>query len=100
MVAQLTSIPSLNPALGKMLAIFKILNQVRAGLLRIALSTNVGMHVYVCVCVCLSAPRLLITSGVIQTPYDWLNKFYGFYMTAVVGIVSGCDVSIHTRRGD
>ena len=29
----------------------------------------------------------------IYTPYDWLNKFYGFYMAAVVGIV-GRDVSI------
>ena len=34
-----------------------------------------------CLCVCLcSPPRLLITSGVIWTPYDWLNKFYDFYM--------------------
>ena len=44
------------------------------------------------------APRLLIISGVIYTSYDWLNMFYGFYMAAVVSIVSGCDVSIHTRR--
>ena len=48
-------------------------------------------------------PRLLITSGVMWRdidPYDWLNKFYGFYMAAVVGIVSGRDVSIHTCRGN
>ena len=32
--------------------------------------------------------RLLITSGMIWTLYDWLNKFYSFYMTAVVNIVS------------
>ena len=31
--------------------------------------------VCVYVCVCVSAPKLLITSGVIWTTYDWLNKF-------------------------
>ena len=53
--------------------------------------------------VCVSAPRLLITSGVIWhdiDPYDWLNKFCGFYMAAVVGIVSGHNVSIHTCCGN
>ena len=30
-----------------------------------------------------------MTSGVIWTPYDWLNKFYSFYMAAVVVIGSG-----------
>ena len=25
----------------------------------------------------------------IWTPCDWLNKFYGFYMVAIVGIDSG-----------
>ena len=39
------------------------------------------------VCVCLSL-RLSITSGVIWTPYNWLNEFYTFDMTAVVGITS------------
>ena len=33
--------------------------------------------------------------SVIYTPYDWLNKFYGFYMVAVVGIVSGRNGSIY-----
>ena len=32
--------------------------------------------------------RLLITSGVIKTPYDWLTKFYGFYMAAIVSNIS------------
>ena len=32
--------------------------------------------------------RLLITSGVIWIPYDWLNKFHNFYMAAIVGIIS------------
>ena len=52
----------------------------------------------VCVCVC-SPPRLLITSGAMWCdidPYDWLNKFYDFYMAVVVGISSGRDVSIYT----
>ena len=56
------------------------------------------MCMHVCVC---PSPRLLITSGVMQCnidPYDWLNKFYGFYMAAVVGIISGRDISIHMRR--
>ena len=60
------------------------------------------MSVYVCVCVC-PPLRLLITSGVMWCdidPYDWLNKFYGFYMATVVGIGSGCDVSIYAHRGN
>ena len=34
-------------------------------------------------CVCVSVcppPRLLLTSGVIWTQYDWLNKFYSLYI--------------------
>ena len=49
------------------------------------------MYVRVCLCMCVCVrlpPRLLITSGVIWIPYDWLNKFYSFYVAAVVGIVS------------
>ena len=35
--------------------------------------------VCVCLCVCACPPlRLLITSGMIWTPYDWLNKGYSF----------------------
>ena len=48
-------------------------------------------------------PRLLITSGMMWCdidPYDWLNKFYGFYMATVVGIISGNDVGMHTRCGN
>ena len=60
----------------------------------------------VCVCVCVFAclpPRLLKTTGVIWCdidPYDWSNRFYGFYMAAVVGIVSGRGMSIHTCFGN
>ena len=54
---------------------------------------------YVCISVCVY-PRLLITSGVILTPYDWSNKFYGFYIAAVVGIISGRGLSMHTFCGN
>ena len=43
------------------------------------------LHLYVCLCVCLP-PRILITIGMIWTPYDWLKKSYSFYMAAVVVI--------------
>ena len=51
------------------------------------------------VCVCLP-PRLLITSGVIWTPYDWLNKFYSFYMAAEVVTGSGCGLRIKAHCGN
>ena len=58
-----------------------LLNQARAWFLRIDPVRIVGMRVRVCararVCVC-PHPRLFITSGVIWTPYHWLNKFYSF----------------------
>ena len=37
---------------------------------------------------------LLITNGMMWTPYDWLNKFYSLYVAAVVGIISRCGLSI------
>ena len=62
----------------------RFLNQAHAWFLEIDLvRTSVCVFacvcVRVCVCVC-PPPRLLITSGVIWTPYDWLNKFYSCYM--------------------
>ena len=61
---------------------------------------RVGVCVFACGCVCVfvSTPRLLITSGVIWTPYDWLNKFYSCYMAIVVVIVNGRGLGIDTRR--
>ena len=51
-----------------------------------------------CVCVCVRpAPRLLIISGMIWTTYDWLNKFYSFYMAILVSIVDGCGLGIDTH---
>ena len=52
---------------------------------KIAFVREVGM----CVCVCLTS-RLLLSSGMIWIPYDWLNKFYSCYVAAVVGIISRC----------
>ena len=51
-------------------------------------------------------PRLVITSGVITVmwydidPYDWLNKFYSFYMAAIVSIISrhGLTTKVHCRN--
>ena len=48
-------------------------------------------------CVC-PPPRLLIISGVIRTPYEWLNKFYSCYMAIVAVIVNGRGLVIDTRR--
>ena len=53
------------------------------------------VDVYVCVC---PPPRLLIISGVIWTPYDWLNKFYSCYMATVVVIVNGRGLGFGTRH--
>ena len=43
--------------------------------------------------------RLLITSDVIWTLYDWLNKFYSFYMAVVLIISSGgLRIKAHCRN--
>ena len=45
-------------------------------------------------CVC-PPPRLLIISGMMYPDnYEWLNRFYSFYMAAVASIVSRCGLSI------
>ena len=54
---------------------------------------DIGMFL----CVCLP-PRLLITSGMIWTPYDWLNKFYSCYMAAVVVIDDGHGLTAEARH--
>ena len=74
--------------------------------LRVCVCVCVCVYVCVCVCVCVcaricvSAPRLLITSGVIWTSYDWLNKFYSFYMATAFVIVSRRGLRIEARRGN
>ena len=45
----------------------------------------------VCMCV-------VIISGVIWTPYDWLNKFYSFCMAAIVSIISRHALAIEGRH--
>ena len=53
------------------------------------------------VCMCVSTVEgIKITSGVIETPYDWLNKLYSCYMAAVVGIISGRGLSTDARGGN
>ena len=42
-------------------------------------------------------PRLLITSDMIWTPYDWLNKFYSLYIAAIVSIISRHDFTIEIQ---
>ena len=65
------------------------------------LETDLICDVCVCVSVCLSVclpPKLVITSGVIWTSHDWLNKFYSFYIAAVFSIVSRCDLIIEAHQ--
>ena len=54
--------------------------------------------VNVCVCACEYVSLwLFIPSGMICTPYDWLNKGYSFCFVVVVVIVigSGCGLKIN-----
>ena len=57
-----------------------------------------------CLCVCVCPPlRLLITSAMMwhnMDSYDWLNKFYSYYMMIVVGIVNWCGLGIDTHHGN
>ena len=81
------------------------------GLLKLFLCRRLYVRVFVCVCVCVFVcvcvcvcvcvslpPRLLITSGVIWTSYDWLNKFYSCCMATIVVIVNGHGLSIGTHH--
>ena len=70
------------------------------GFYELILSAVCVMCVRVCAHVCVSAPKLLITSCIIWTQYDWLNKFYSFYMAAAVVISSGCDLRIEAHCGN
>ena len=57
---------------------------------------------YVCMFMCVSAPKVLITSGVtwLNIDFIWLTKFYSCYVATVVGIVDGCGLAIHTHLGN
>ena len=37
---------------------------------------------------CVSATKAITSGMMIWTPYDWLNKFYSFYMAAAVVFIS------------
>ena len=61
---------------------------------------SVCVYVRACMCVCVWPPfRLIIISGMIWTPCDWLNKFYSFYVAAIVGIVSTHGLSTDACHG-
>ena len=49
----------------------------------------------VCICVCLP-PKLLITSGMTCSPYDWLNQLYSCYMATVAIIINERGFGINT----
>ena len=73
------------------------LNQLHAGLRPAGVwfllsTTPVCAFVSMCVYICHEA------SGIIKAPYDWLNKFYSFYVAAVVGIISRCGLSIDVHH--
>ena len=53
-----------------------LLNQARTWFLKI-ISVRMSVCVFVYVWLC-PLPRLLIISGVIWTPHEWLNKYYSF----------------------
>ena len=55
--------------------------------------------VYVCMSLC-PPPRLSITSGMIFTPYDWLNKIYSFYTEAamIIGSGNGLRIEAHCQN--
>ena len=80
-----------------MIFLFKFLNRLAcAWFLKIDPVWIVGMHFCVYVC---PRPRLLITSGVIWTSYDCLNKFYSCYMATIAVIVNGRGLGINTHCG-
>ena len=67
----------------------------------VCVCVRVCVCVYVCVCVCVCLPpRLLITSDKIWTTYDWLNKFYSFYMATAFVIGSRSGLRIDVRCGN
>ena len=77
----------------------------RAWFLKIDPVQIIGMRACVCVCLCVCmcvcpCPRLLITSGVIRTSYNWLNKFYSCYMAIIVVIINGHGLGIDMHRGN
>ena len=55
-----------------------------------------------CMFMCVSAPKVLISSGVtwLNIDFIWLTKFYSCHVATVVSIVDGRDLAIHTHLGN
>ena len=67
--------------------------------LSVSLCVCMCVCIHACVCGCVYAHPLgyywlVVWCGVIWAPYDWFNKFYNFYMTAIVSITSRCGLGI------
>ena len=106
--------PPYMPNLRKICSEMFVLKMARAGLwsahawflkivsvwMSVCMCVCVRVHVRVHVHVCIPSPRLLIPSGMIWTPYDWLNKLYICYMATVVGILDGHGLGIDMRCGN
>ena len=60
------------------------------------------MCVCVCVCVCVCAPEAVNNQWRVMDPYayDWLNKFYSYYIATVVSVVDGNGLGIDTCPGN
>ena len=75
----------------------KFLNRTLVWFLKLFLCGHLQVCLCVCVCVyvCVCPPsKLLITSGVIWTPYDWLNKGYGFLWQLLLLSVMGVTLEL------
>ena len=73
---------------------YSLLSQVHAWFVKI-------VSVRMLACVCVSRPKAinnLWCDMVIWSPYDWLNKFYSFYMVILVGIVNWHGLGIDTHH--
>ena len=61
------------------IAVVNLYSLLKLGICRPVAGVHLVSQICECLYACMYQPlRLLITSGVIQTTYDWFNKFYGF----------------------
>ena len=63
-------------------------------------SVQMSVCVHVCLRKCLPPEAQLIISGMIWTLYDWVSKFYSFYMAAIVDIVGRGGLTIEVHHGN
>ena len=52
------------------------------------------LQMSVCMSVSMFPSQALLTSGMTWIQYNWLNKLWKSYTAVVVGIISGCGLSI------